>query len=412
MNQVSRPILSLCMVVKNEAQLLGSCLETLRDAVDEIVIVDTGSTDRTMPIAKRFGAQIISHQWDGSFGKARNLYIENAKGSWILVLDGDERIAKKDLPKLKALIKHPKILGYFFPARNYTSTYNLLWDWSPNDGSYPEEERFSKCPGWSRTKILRLFQRKEGVRYQEKFTAHVDFSESLLKHTGRLKESDFPIHHFQWLKGGDKFIAQKQAERLKAEIKHATTFPQSFLSHMNASKTLFNLGKDREAIGFLKKAMKIDSKSEQIYLLSGMIDKENKNYKAAIRNLKKAIRLNPYCVDAWIVLGMAYESVGKFLKAEKVLSEALRIRPSHPLAYNSLGIVYQKQKRFLKAEEAYQEAIKIHPQHPNAFFNLGTLYEIREDFKKATRFYQLAVKANPNNLQAKNRFQSLSKQEV
>lgn len=408
MNQVSRPILSLCMVVKNEAQLLGECLKTLRNVVDEIVIVDTGSTDRTIPIAKSFGARVIFHQWANSLGRARNVCIENARGSWILVLDGDENLAKKDLPKLKRLINLPNVSGYYFPVRNYTGNYNLLWNWFANDGSYAKEEKFSSCPGWSQTKSIRLLQRKDSVRYQEKFSIHARVNESSLKRFGKIEECNIMIHHFESLKKGKDFIARKQTERLEAEMKHAKFFPRHLLAHLNVAKTLFGLKRDKEAIWYLKKAIRFNPKSEQIYLLSGMIYQENGNYDEAVRSLREAIRFNPNCVGAWIVLGMVYESCENYREAEKALIEALKIQPAHPLTYNSLGIVYQNQKLFLQAEEAYRRAIKIHPQHPNAFFNLGSLYEIQKDYSNAKRCYQSAIKANPENAQAKARLNFLS----
>ncbi|MBW2130791.1 MAG: glycosyltransferase family 2 protein, partial [Deltaproteobacteria bacterium] len=87
---MSSPLVSLCMIVKNEETTLPRCLESVRGAVDEMIIVDTGSTDSTREIARRYGAEVFSTQWKNDFSFHRNQSIARAKGRWILQLDADE----------------------------------------------------------------------------------------------------------------------------------------------------------------------------------------------------------------------------------------------------------------------------------------------------------------------------------
>ena len=86
------PTISLCMIVKDEEKLLPRCLKSIKKYVDEIVIVDTGSRDNTVEIAKSYGAQIYRHLWDDDFSKHRNQSIEYASGDWIFIIDADEEI--------------------------------------------------------------------------------------------------------------------------------------------------------------------------------------------------------------------------------------------------------------------------------------------------------------------------------
>ncbi len=89
----ARPLLSLCMIVKNEAEYLETCLKLARPHVDEIVVIDTGSTDGTQDIARRYADVFEEIEWPNSFAAARNYSLERASGQYILILDGDEYIA-------------------------------------------------------------------------------------------------------------------------------------------------------------------------------------------------------------------------------------------------------------------------------------------------------------------------------
>jgi glycosyltransferase involved in cell wall biosynthesis len=99
--------ISLCMIVKNEERFLAECLESVKGVVDEINVVDTGSTDRTVEIARSYGANVIFREWRNDFGWARNQAIEMATRRWTLVLDADEEIAPESLPVLRALRDTP-----------------------------------------------------------------------------------------------------------------------------------------------------------------------------------------------------------------------------------------------------------------------------------------------------------------
>ena len=85
--------LSLCLIAKNEEALLPGCLQSVQGQVDDIVLVDTGSTDRTMAIAREAGATVLERPWDDDFSAPRNLAARHATGDWILMLDADERLA-------------------------------------------------------------------------------------------------------------------------------------------------------------------------------------------------------------------------------------------------------------------------------------------------------------------------------
>ncbi|HET6410656.1 MAG TPA: glycosyltransferase [Anaeromyxobacter sp.] len=87
------PRISLCLIARDEELLLPGCLESVRGAVDEIVLVDTGSRDRTVELARSAGATVLARPWDDDFAAPRTLAARAARGEWILQLDADERLA-------------------------------------------------------------------------------------------------------------------------------------------------------------------------------------------------------------------------------------------------------------------------------------------------------------------------------
>ena len=103
-------MLSLSMIVRNEQERLGACLDSVKAFTDEMVILDTGSTDNTIAIAKAAGARVEQLPWPGDFAPARNVALEFVSGDWVLVLDADECLRAEAVPALKALMAQPDVL--------------------------------------------------------------------------------------------------------------------------------------------------------------------------------------------------------------------------------------------------------------------------------------------------------------
>jgi glycosyltransferase involved in cell wall biosynthesis len=135
-----RPLLTASLIVKNEEKILGDCLASLRGVADEVVIVDTGSTDRTREIAESAGACVYDFTWTGDFSAARNRALDLSSGKWILYIDADERVRPESVSNLRIELSDPGCAGYEV----------LL---------YPR-------PGHTPFRIMRLFRNDPSVRFR------------------------------------------------------------------------------------------------------------------------------------------------------------------------------------------------------------------------------------------------------
>jgi glycosyltransferase involved in cell wall biosynthesis len=142
---MAAPKISCCMIVKNEEAFLAKCLESVRLHVDEIVIVDTGSTDGTVDIAGRYTDRVYFHPWENSFSKARNYSLSHASGDWIFVIDADEELLPASGPALRQSVAGAGSADALFV--NITSTY-------------------SNGKKTARHNLERIFRNSRGIRFE------------------------------------------------------------------------------------------------------------------------------------------------------------------------------------------------------------------------------------------------------
>jgi len=129
--------LSIIIITKNESQNIVDCINSANFA-DEIIVLDSKSSDDTVPISKKLGAKVFIRFWRG-YGAQKNLAIKFCTGDWILSLDADERISKSLKMEIQTVLKDPKFSAYAIQRRSYFLT------------------KFIKYSGWRSDKVLRLF---------------------------------------------------------------------------------------------------------------------------------------------------------------------------------------------------------------------------------------------------------------
>jgi tetratricopeptide (TPR) repeat protein len=281
------PSLALCMIVKDEAAHIAKCLSSTTGLVDEIILVDTGSTDATREIAAVMGAKVVQHEWQDSFADARNVYMRAAHSDWILVLDADEVIARKDHQPIRDLIsaKDAAACAYTITTRNYDTNPTII-GWTANTGEYPQEERGN---GWVPTDKVRLFPNDDRLYYS--FPVHEMIEPALQKHDYHLRKTDVPVHHY------GKLDADKTRK------KHDVYY------HLGLQK-LAETGDNAYAL-------------RELAIQAGLLEK----YDEAIDLWNRFLAIKPHIPEAYINLGTAYFHLADFHKAHESAKRGYEIAP-------------------------------------------------------------------------------------
>jgi tetratricopeptide (TPR) repeat protein len=218
--------LSLCMIVKDEEAMLGRCLEAAREAVDEIIVVDTGSTDRTVEIAQELGARVLHHEWTGDFAAARNVSFEAATGDWVMYLDADEVLVAEDAKYLRALTGRTWRDAFYLVEINHTGELG--------DGSAVTHD------------ALRVFRNRPEYRFEGRI--HEQIAQHLPAYLPeRLERTPVRVEHFGYLGSvrGAKDKINRNLELLQRQAAEGLDTP--FLH--------FNLGSEYAASGDAPRAL-------------------------------------------------------------------------------------------------------------------------------------------------------------
>lgn len=224
--------ISLCMIVKNEAHFLADCLKSVRELVDEIIIVDTGSADKTVDIALDHAAKVFHYEWKKDFAAARNFALSKTTCPWILYLDADERLHKPYHNTVLKAVRSGDADVYQLKVRSNESGV-LGKDY--HDMPYP-----------------RLFRKLDGVQFEGK--VHEQIAPSLMRAGARFRNLDVIIQHLGYAQDAD--IIRKKIERnldlLREELKNN---PNNAYAHFQLGRTYILMKEQARGIDHLKTAI-------------------------------------------------------------------------------------------------------------------------------------------------------------
>lgn len=186
----SRGSISVNIITKNEEENIRRAIKSVRDLVDEVIVVDTGSKDNTLDIAVSEGAKVGQIEWEDNFSKPRNKALEMSKSSWILSIDADEVIPKRGREEIIEMTKWPEVAGWRMETWNYKTDHRTL-DIQVNDKYYEEGNEYTHYVKSIKT---RLFQKRKGVCWE--FPIHEVVDRSIGRLKGRFAKAKIAVQHF------------------------------------------------------------------------------------------------------------------------------------------------------------------------------------------------------------------------
>ena len=392
------PSISLCMITKTEEDYLENCLNSVKDIVDEIIIVDTGSKDKTIEIAKKFNAKIFHKPWNNDFSEARNESLKHATKDWILVLDADEIINKKDIEKIKTLTENNEYLGYMLIQRSYTNDSSSIKWVSAKDDSYEESKPYS---GWVYSGITRLFRNNKRIKFE--YPVHETVKESIKK-IGKIKPTDIPIHHYGKVKSNVNEKSKMYLELGKKKLKQEKP---KFYYELGVQAMV--LKKYEEAITNLKKAIELNQQWTAPYISLGNIYCKQKKYYQAIEILKKANEINENNSNIHNNLGVAYEMQNNNKLALEHYNKSINLDKLNAEAYNNIARLLLKLKQTDKVIEILKLLIKIKPKDVNNYNNLGILFVQKKMIKEGLGVFKQGLEIEPDNQEIKKNIEMTEK---
>lgn len=382
-------MLSFCAIVKNEEKNLPRCLSSIQSVVDEIIILDTGSTDATVEIAKSFGAKIYHYQWSNDFSAARNFALQYVTGDWILVLDADEEFVPSLIPKIQELM-----------ADEQTLVINLI----------RQEVGAAQSPY---SLVSRLFRNHPKVKFTRPYHSIVDDTAAeLLKQEPNWKIaaiSDVAILHYGYqteaINALNKYDrAQVAMERFLAENPE-DAYDCSKLGALYIERGEIDKGIELLKRGLANSDLDVFTRYELHYHLGNAQRNLNQIF-AASEHYQIALQqpiLPILKLGAFNNLGSLCMAVGDFTNAQKLYQTTVEIDPKFAQGWYNLGMAQKGLGEFALAIASYQTALSLNPEAAEVHQNLGVIYlklgriaESLAAFKQAISLHQ---KTNPSEAQ-------------
>jgi tetratricopeptide (TPR) repeat protein len=296
--------LTLCLIAKNEAGNLKRVIESVRGLAAEVVVVDTGSTDDTVRLAKRLGAKVSHFHWVDDFAAARNASLEQAAGDWILIMDADDELVAAGAKEIRSWLQRPKadveVVGLY---RHY---------------AYPGKRRAGL------TVQPRLFRNRRGLHFTS------------------------PVH--------ERLV---HADDTPARAEHVIN---AVMLHHGIDGTATAAGRQARNLKILQPYLEREPRDARGQFYAGTILLEQEQWAAAVPHFQAAISAAEPGMDflakAHSCLGYCLLQAGRPLDAEASLREALQHFPEYPDGHYALGLTLDSLGRLPEAAEAHEAALR------------------------------------------------------
>jgi len=335
-------MISLCMIVKNEEDNIERCLESIKRFVDEIIIVDTGSTDTTKKICFKYTDKIYDFIWNDDFAAARNFSISKASNDWVLILDADEEVTNFNME-------------------------NIL--------NFVNDKRNDKVVG--RIKRINFMDDNKGVkRYSERVNRI--FNKSYFCYRGTIHEQ----------------IVSKDSENYSTELIDICVEHEGYLKG-----TMSRKGKLKRNINLLNKEIEKDSKDPYLFFQLGKSYYMLRDFQKACNCFEKSLSFNldfrlEYVEDLIESYGYSLIESGKYNLALNIKDYDKYFGRSADFIF-LLGMVYMNNAMFSEAVKCFENCTKYETSKVEgittflSYYNIGVIYEVLGYKSNAIEYYKL-----------------------
>jgi len=411
--------ISVCMIVRNEEQNLADCLRSIQGLADEVIVVDTGSTDSTVAIALDFQAKVYHFTWCDDFSAARNESLRHATGDWIIWLDADDRLDKHQHAKIRRLADQSVAKGFYFILQNQGVDQ-------------------AKCYQ------LRMFPNRPEIRFERPIHEQVgsaiariglqtQTTEIVLIHTGYSSPEVVQAKKKRYLELMAKWLAEHPSDLLiryqfawglhttdqhELAVKEFTVLLQQFpeqnktdliylYSWILLGRSYLNLHHWDEALAALTTAYNINPKLSFLLISLAEIYASKGQYEEALSYLARASdqpenEITTFPLDysilkygKQVLLGKAYLELGQLDTAFQWLQQALELMPQKAEGYKYLAEWHRKKMQLPAAINAYQMAAIRDQQNFYYDFMIGEISFQQKLLAQARQSYLQAKKKNP-----------------
>ena len=354
--------LSLCMIVRNEEDTLPRCLDSAADAVDEIIILDTGSTDRTGEIARRYTEHVYDYAWEDDFSAARNAAFSHATKPYLLWLDADDMLEKSECAKLSAL--KTRLDGS-------VDAVMMPYQYASDKGGHP----------------LLVFERERIVRAGAGFLFEGAVHEAIPVR-GRILHEDIAVRHMR--KEGNPHSSRNLAIYMRMLARGQ---PFSTRDRYYYARELADAGRWREAADAFEAFLACGADPSQLQdagIRRGRCLLALGDIQGAKRQLLLSLALRADRAEAFCALGETCMRNGEDADAVFYFRAALlcaQPQPgtafSEPAAYDyiplmQLCVLYDRMGEYCEASRMNERALLLRPDDPNALRNRAYFEELFE----------------------------------
>ncbi len=386
-------LLSVCLIARDEEQFLAGCLESVLPVADEIVIVDTGSSDRTVEIAESLGCRVVHRPWDDDFSAARNAGIAVARGRWILCMDADERLCDPAALTPALLAASPEVGGFFIERHDLVTRFA-----EGESDVYP-------------IGILRLFRNHPAIRYEG--IVHERPNETIARAGFEVRGlATLKLIHLVSHLPQERLIAKQQGylRLLDQELKRDAG---NSWARYYRGKTLWFLGRRDEAEAEFRGVVKnagapVPLRASAGCMLAALLSETGRRGEA-VRCIGESLALVPGQSLAYYVLAETLYADGHF---DHALAAYLRVRismdPDAGMSALPGDLCMTLEKRAYKlgcchlalgdlaaAEEWFQSGLDAGPDHGGCHYGLARIALLRGDRAGARERLEEVLRHDP-----------------